>query len=260
MVRATVLVAATIVGLAGCAPVSSVNPFPADAVPDYQLGGAYDPPDGVTVVARDSTASPAPGVYSICYLNGFQTQPGAAWPDHLLVQGADGPITDPDWPDENILDVSTPEQRREIVDRIEPLILGCAEAGFDAVEFDNLESYTRSDGAFGLEEAVAAATALVAIAHRAGLAAGQKNTAELGERGRDEVGFDFAVVEECDQFSECAEFTDVYGVAVIDIEYTDALRRPFDEVCADPATPAATVLRDRGLAAPGDPAYEYTAC
>src|SRR4051794_25769058 len=37
---------------ASAAPVAGL---PADAVADYQLGGAYAPPSGVTVVVRDST-------------------------------------------------------------------------------------------------------------------------------------------------------------------------------------------------------------
>ena len=42
----------------------------------------------MTVVVRDSTDMPEPGLYSICYVNGFQTQPGAEWTVELLVDGA----------------------------------------------------------------------------------------------------------------------------------------------------------------------------
>ena len=49
---------------------------PPNAGFDYQLGGAYPPPPGVTVVSRDRTASPEPGLFNICYVNGFQVQPG----------------------------------------------------------------------------------------------------------------------------------------------------------------------------------------
>src|SRR5262247_2141813 len=51
---------------------------PENAGLDYQLGGAYPPPSGVQIVSRDRTASPAAGLYSICYVNGFQIQPGEA--------------------------------------------------------------------------------------------------------------------------------------------------------------------------------------
>lgn len=241
--------------LAGCSASNTV--FPAGAVADYQLGGAYPPPAGVTVVTRDSLEEPADGLYSICYVNGFQTQPGADWPDDLVVRDAAGErVVDENWPDEDIVDIRV----HGAAERILAMVDTCAEKGFDAVEFDNHDSYSRSDGALTLDDAVAFATVLTQHAHAAGLAVGQKNTGELGARGRDEVGFDFAVVEECDQFGECGTFTDVYGDRVIDIEYTDALRRPFSEVCEDAATPRTTILRDRGLAPLGDPGYVYEHC
>src|SRR6478736_3479936 len=74
---------------------------------DYQLGGAYEPPAGTAIVSRDSTDEPAPGLYNVCYVNGFQSQPGEAdaW-DGLLVEGDDGPLADPGWPDEYLFDTS----------------------------------------------------------------------------------------------------------------------------------------------------------
>ena len=242
-------------------PGTSPALFPAGAGFDYQLGGAYPPPPGVTVVARDSLDNPEPGLYSICYVNAFQTQPGAEWPDALVVLEASGArLVDPNWPDENIIDISTATKRVDAAARVMAMIDRCASAGFDAVEFDNLDSYTRSQGALTLDNAVDFATVLVAHAHELGLAAGQKNTGELGTRGRDDIGFDFAVLEECDQFDECASFTEVYGDGVIDIEYTDELRRPFAEVCADAATPASTILRDRNLSPAGSGDYVYESC
>lgn len=259
--------AALVVALAGCSATApalgpSAGPalFPADAVADYQLGGAYDPAPDVTIVARDSTERPAEGRYSICYVNGFQTQPGEEWPEALLLQVDGQPLADPGWPDEFLIDISTDEKRADAAARLAPALERCATAGFDAVEFDNLDSYTRSQGQLAVEDALAFAALLVEQAHALGLAAGQKNTAELGTRGRDEVGFDFAVVEECAQFDECSVYTDVYGPAVIAIEYEDALARPFAEVCADPATPPITVLRDRLLAPAGDPEHVFEHC
>ncbi len=255
------LVVLTLALTACAAPQGGPAAFPAGAVADYQLGGAYPPPAGVTVVTRDSLEAPASGLYSICYVNGFQTQPGADWPDDLVVLDAAGDrVVDPNWPDENIIDISTAEKRSQAAERLFPAIDGCGDKGFDAVEFDNLDSYTRSGGVLTLDDAVAFATLLVDRAHAEGLAAGQKNTGELGTRGRDDIGFDFAVVEECDQFEECASFTDVYGERVIDIEYTDELRRPFDEVCADAATPSSTILRDRDLTPEGSADYVYEHC
>jgi hypothetical protein len=136
----------------------------------------------------------------------------------------------------------------------------CADDGYDAVEFDNLDSYSRSEGAFGLDDAVAYATLLVDRAHAVGLAAAQKNTAELESRGRDEVGFDFAVVEECDAYDECPAFTEVYGDRVLAVEYSDELRDTFAGTCGRATTPASTVLRDRDLVGPDDPGYVSERC
>jgi len=248
-------------GLAVPSPRSAPQVFPAGSRVDYQLGGGYPPPPGVSVVTRDSLEPPAPGLYSICYVNGFQTQPKADWPDESVLRDASGArLVDPNWPDENIIDISTARKRADAEARIDAVTDRCAVAGFAAVEFDNLDSYTRSQGALTLDDAVAFATGLIAHAHGLGLAVGQKNTGELGARGRDDIGFDFAVVEGCDQFNECAAFVALYGERVIDIEYSDDLRRPFTEVCADRTTPWSTILRDRALSMVGGRDYVYQSC
>jgi len=237
---------------------------PAGARFDYQLGGASPVPDGAAVVARDSTEAPAADAYGVCYVNGFQTQPGVDWPRDLLVRLPGGePLVDPGWPDEHLLDIATDVNRQAIAARQAETITACADAGYQAVEFDNLDSWTRSEGAFDEEDAVAFATLLVAEAHDAGLAAAQKNSADLAARGRDEIGFDFAVTEECDLFDECDAFTDVYGGLVFDIEYTDDLRGTADEVCARVDaldTAPSTIVRDRDLVPADEPGYSYTAC
>jgi hypothetical protein len=63
-----------VLGIGIIAAVTVVLP-PVDVPADYQLGGAYPPPAGVGVVARDWREQPAAGAYGICYINGFQTQP-----------------------------------------------------------------------------------------------------------------------------------------------------------------------------------------
>ena len=248
-------------GAADPGRASGADLWPAGAGFDYQLGGASPVPDGVTVVARDSTDEPAGAGFDICYVNGFQTQPGAVWPESLLLHDASGGLlVDPGWPDEHLFDTSTAEAREALAELQAPVIDGCAAAGFDAVEFDNLDSYSRSDGALDLDDAVAFATLLVTRTHQAGLAAGQKNTAELEARGRDEIGFDFAVVEECDLYSECGAFTDVYGDGVLAIEYTDDLRDTVEGLCSRESTPRSTVVRDRDLVPADDPGYSFARC
>ncbi|MBO1901361.1 endo alpha-1,4 polygalactosaminidase [Leucobacter weissii] len=245
-------------------PVSSptiVLP-PVGAIPDYQLGGAYEPADEVGAVGRDRLAAPVEGAYSICYVNGFQTQPGEleTWPDELLLHDEGVPVMDPDWPDEALLDTSTAAKRARILDTVGPWISGCAADGFDAVEFDNLDSYTRSDGRLDLADNLALAASFAETAHAAGLAAGQKNAAEDAAQLRTSAGFDFALVEECAAWEECAAYADVYGDRVIDIEYTDRLPRSFAAMCRDPGSPRSMVLRDRALSAPDDPDHVFESC
>ncbi|MFI6579460.1 endo alpha-1,4 polygalactosaminidase [Nocardiopsis sp. NPDC050513] len=233
---------------------------------DYQLGGAYEPPSDVGAVVRDATDEPAPELYSVCYVNGFQTQPQERdmWvsehPDLLLRDGDGAFVVDPDWPDEFLLDVSTEERRAGIAEIVGATVEDCAERGFDAVEFDNLDSYTRSDGAFTADDALLLATELADGAHGLGLAVAQKNSAELAGRAREEAGFDLAVAEECVAYEECAAYTDVYGDAVLAVEYPDTLEIPFEEACADPDTPAGTILRDRDLVVPDEPGYLFETC
>ena len=243
----SVVAAVLLLLVTGC--TAATPSFPADGRVDYQLGGAWQPPADVTVVARDRTEPPLAGVYSICYVNGFQTQPGEAsfWLDEhpdLLVRDASGdPQIDPNWPDEMALDTSTVANRTALAGILGEWIDGCADDGYQSVEFDNLDSYTRFDG-LTRDGNVAFARLLVARVHERGLDAGQKNSAELGTVGRDVIGFDFAVSEECFVFDECALYTDVYGEKVIDIEYDDT---DLDGLCDYDGLPTLTVVRDRDL-------------
>ncbi len=230
---------------------------------DYQLGGAYSPPDGVAVVARDRTEARPDVDYAICYVNGFQTQPGeqADWPSSVLLRDESGdPVIDPDWPDEVLLDTRTSASRAAILEVVGPWIDGCSAAGYNAVEFDNLDTYTRSDGVLTRADAITLARAFVARAHADGLAAAQKNAAEDVVAMHAKAGFDFAVTEECAQFDECSAYTDVYGPHVLDIEYTDAQDVPITTLCRDRPDGMSAVLRDRDLVSPDDSAYVRQSC
>ncbi|MBU5422274.1 endo alpha-1,4 polygalactosaminidase [Cellulomonas hominis] len=240
---------------------------PAGVVVDYQLGGGYPPAEGVGGVVRDVTDVPAPGLWSGCYVNGFQTQPAErdTWlrdhPDLVLRDAAGEPVADGGWPDELLLDTRTAAARAAVAEVVGAQVRACAARGFGAVELDNLDSWTRSGGLLTEEGALDLAARLVAVAHEVGLAAGQKNAPDLGARGRDEAGFDFAMSEECLAYEECAAYTDVYGAAVLDVEYAGSA--PADDwaaACADPLRPPSTVLRDHDLGAPGDAGYVFDAC
>ncbi len=234
---------------------------PANGGLDYQLGGPYSPPNDVEVVVRDRTSAPDPGQYSICYVNGFQTQPDEA--DLWLTQHAelvlrdadDEPLIDPGWPDEMILDISTAEKRAAIGDIVGEWIDQCAGDGFHAVEIDNLDTYTRFADALTEEHAVAMARTFADRAHAAGLAIGQKNSAELvAQRG--ETALDFAVVEECNAFAECERFIAGYGDQVYVIEY----QREFFDAGCEQFPQLSIVLRDDQVTTPDSPDYVRDAC
>jgi hypothetical protein len=240
-------------------PVELVLP-PANGALDYQLGQAYPPPAGVVVVSRDREASPAPGLYNICYVNGFQTQPGerSFWleqhPDLLLRDGDGEIVIDPDW-NEMLLDITVPAKRGALADIVGGWMDGCAAAGFDAIEIDNLDTYSRSNGLIAQDHAVAFMRLLAERAHARGLPIAQKNAAELLGRVT-EMRTDFAVVEECNRWNECADFTAVYGDQVYVIEYR---RVDFEAGCRD-FPELSIVLRDLNLVGPGSSAYVYDGC
>jgi hypothetical protein len=233
---------------------------PPDGGLDYQLGEPYDPPRGVQIVSRDRNATPAPGLYNICYVNGFQAQPDEEdfWleqhPDLVLRDDEGNPVIDPDW-DEMLLDTSTPEKRNALADIVGGWIAGCRDAGFDAVEIDNLDTYSRSDGRLTQDDAVATMALFSAAAHDVGLAIAQKNSTEILARAG-EMGTDFAVAEECSTYSECGDYVDVYGDAVLMIEYEAP---DFATGCAE-FPGHSIVLRDLYLVGPGDGDYVFEAC
>jgi hypothetical protein len=243
-----VLLAAVACASTGCVQLPTAN---ADF--DYQLGGAYPPPAGVSVVARDRTEAPAAGLYGICYVNGFQTQPGEGdwWltehPDLVLRDDGGDPVIDPGWPDEMLLDVTTDARRDAIAAIVGGWIDGCRDAGYQAVEIDNLDTYSRSGGRISEDDAVATAARFAARAHAAGLAIAQKNSLEIIGR-RAEMGFDFAVAEECGRYDECGDYVASYGSRVLVIEYRAA---DFRRTCAAWGHRLGVVLRDRALAPAG---------
>ncbi|MEU9228898.1 endo alpha-1,4 polygalactosaminidase [Streptomyces massasporeus] len=227
---------------------------------DYQIGGAYTPPKNVAVVSRDRAAKPARGLYNICYVNAFQTQPDAlGWwqknhPDLLLRDGAKKPVRDEDW-GEVLLDTSTANKRTRLAKIVGGWIDGCAKRGFQAVEPDNLDSFERSGKRLTAQHNAAFAKLLAQRAHAAGLAIGQKNTTDLLPE-RKKIGFDFAVAEECGQYKECGDYATAYANRVYAIEYTNS---GYDRACKGWGGKLSIVQRDLDVSAPGG-SYRHRAC
>ena len=227
---------------------------------DYQLGGAYAPASGVAIVSRDRTEKPAAGLYNICYVNGFQAQPGERdfWlqqqPDLILRDKSSKPVIDKDW-NEMLLDVGTDEKRKRLAAIIGGWIAGCAADGFDAVEVDNLDSYARSGGRLQSDDAVAFIALLSRVAHQHKLAIAQKNSSELVNH-KGAMGTDFVVAEECSLYDECDTYRQSYGEHVLMIEYEQA---DFEKGCASYPNDS-VVLRDRDLVGKGRAGYVFDDC
>jgi hypothetical protein len=240
---------------------AGVEPPPGDTGFDLQLGGAYAPPADAGVVERDRTAPAPSGRYGVCYVNGFQTQDSEiGWwrrrHPELLLRAGGREVRDPDWP-ETLLDITTPAKRRALARIVGGWTDGCARSGYRAVELDNLDSWTRSRGAISRSHTRAMARLLVGRAHRAGLAVGQKNAVELITGARRPLDFDFAVVEECQQYRECDRYVRAYGDRVMEVEYRAGA---FRAACASRGSRISVVLRDRDLTVPGRPGYVRDAC
>lgn len=271
---------AGIIGACALAAVSpgetlaaSWTPPPQNASFDYQIGGDYRPPAGVRVLIRDwFSGRPARGLYSICYINAFQTQPddpGADrpderwnWPQDLVL---DELGDDPDWEGEYLVDIGSADKRRRAAAWLAPMIDRCAAKGFRGVEFDNLSSWTRFDGTamaskvpFGRADTVAFATLIARYAHGRGLAVAQKNVPEFDRRtSRTVIGFDFAVAEECGRYRECGRYTSLFGARVLDVEYEDA---GFRRACTSVGARISVVRRDVDVTRPGSPTYHHAGC
>ena len=133
------------------------------------------------------------------------------FPDDVLGRELD------DFPDERWLDI----RRLDVIGPIMAARLDvCRDKGFDAVEPDNVDAYANTSG-FPLTGAdqLAYNRFLADEAHARGLAIGLKN--DLEQVRALEPYFDFAVNEQCFQYSECSRLTPFIaaGKAVFGAEY-----------------------------------------
>jgi hypothetical protein len=238
---------------------------PANGRFDYQIGGAYRPSTSVRIVDRDRLDRPARGRYNVCYVNAFQTQPAdirwwKAKHGDLLLRKANGRyVVDGEW-DEILLDTSTAAKRARLASIVGGWINRCASRGYDAVEPDNLDSYSRSSKRLTRKDNVLFAKALARRAHAAGLAIAQKNDPSIAPKGR-RIGFDFAIAEECQVYDECGAFTSAYGRRVYELEYVDnGGAANFARACKARGAKISIVYRDRDVVPRGARGYVYKAC
>jgi hypothetical protein len=256
-VAAAALTAAGLVALAGTSSAAVTLP-PLAAPWDYQIGGAYPPPSGVKIVSRDNADAAASGQYNICYINAFQVNPGldGEWSGDLLLRDANGnKVIDPEWR-ETLLDIRTADKRTRVAAKIDGIIDNCASKGFQAVEPDNYDSYSRSKNLISTTQAQDYIKLLSGHAHAKGLAIAQKNTPDLAAN-RGANGLDFAVAEECGYYTECDAYTGPFGNRVVDVEYTNA---GLSKACASWRGTIGIVQRDQDVVPAGAGGYVRRTC
>ena len=198
----------------------------------WQLSGKVDSSVRAKVFDIDGEGSSralvkklqAKGARVICYISvgSWEEWRGdaASFTEEVKGRELDG------WPGERWLDVRRLDVLLPIMDR---RIAACRAKGFDAVEPDNMDGFANSTG-FPLtsSDQLAYNKAIARLAHRHGMGVGLKNDPD---HVRALVRhFDFAVVEECVAYGECAAWKPFIkaGKAVLHAEYTGSVAK----ICA----------------------------
>jgi len=176
--------------------------------------------DGVTLNSVSVAAIHATGGHAVCYVD------AGTWEDFRPDAGAypSSVLGLPNgWPGERWLDIRATSVLLPI---LQARVSKCVTAGFDAVEFDNVDGYTNDTG-FPLtaSDQLTFNTDLATMAHDAGLSVGLKN--DLGQLAQLQDDFDFAINEQCAQFHECSAYDgwEAAGKDVLEVEYHVSLRR-----------------------------------
>lgn len=170
-------------------------------VKDYAGNPAPDPKvydiDGFDNPASTVKALQDRGLKVICYISAGSSEDWrsdfAKFPAAVKGKPLDG------WPGENWLDIRA-------LDVLGPIMQArmdmCKQKGFVAMDFDNVDGYTQDSG-FPITAAhqLTYNKKLAEWAHERGLAAGLKNNIDQLEQLWQD--FDFAVNEQCNQYSEC---------------------------------------------------------
>src|SRR5579862_3216996 len=176
--------------------------------------------DGSALNSAAVSAIHAAGGHAICYVDAGTWEnwrPDAgAYPSSVMGL-SNG------WPGEKWLDI---RQTSVLLPIIDARVAKCVTAGFDAVEFDNVDGYTNDTG-FPLtaSDQLTFDTDLAGLAHARGLSVGLKN--DLDQLGQLQNVFDFAINEQCAQFHECSAYNGwvAAGKVVAEIEYHVAPRK-----------------------------------
>lgn len=175
--------------------------------------------DGRTPNAKAVQAVHAAGGKAICYVSAGTWEKwrpdAAAFP--AAVKGRKN-----GWPGEQWLDI---RDTAVLMPIMRARLQKCVQAGFDGVEWDNVDGYANRTG-FPLKEAdqLYFNAMLANMTHQAGLTVALKNTVELVPQLA--PYFDYAVNEECQAYNECGVYTDAFvqqAKAVFQVEYSGTM-------------------------------------
>jgi hypothetical protein len=226
-IAVVIVVLALVLCVAAPASAARWQPQPTTAPWQWQLQGKIDTSVAAAVYEIDGFETPRATVAKlhrlgrrvVCYLDVGSWESyrpdASAFPPSVLGNAYSG------YPDERWLDI-----RR--IDRLAPILRKrfdiCARKGFDAVEPDNIAGYENKTG-FPLSgrDQLRFNRWVAREVHRRGMSVALKNDPE--QVGQLLEHFDFAVVEECFAYDECARFSPFVeaGKAVFEAEYQRAL-------------------------------------
>jgi hypothetical protein len=217
---------------------------PAHASWQWQLDGRLDTSvnarvydiDGFAASKRTVQRLHRAGRYVVCYID------VGTWENWRPDRGrfpAAALGADNGWPGERWLDV---RRRKALAPVLSSRVAMCAHKGFDAIEPDNVDGYTNDTG-FPLtaHDQLAFNRWVARTAHRHGLAVALKN--DLEQASALAPSFDFAVLEQCAQYRECASARPFLraGKAVFDAEYA----RATSSFCAETKRLGISAIRKR---------------
>jgi hypothetical protein len=193
---------------AGAAVSPSVFDF--DLFVDQAITG-----NNTTLNTAGVNAAHAAGKSAICYVSAGSWENWRADADQFpasVLGNKNG------WPGEKWLDI---RQTGVLLPIMEARVQKCQQAGFDGVEWDNVDGYTNRTG-FPLTYAdqLNYDASLANLAHQYGLTVALKNDVEqLIDLA---PYFDYAVNEQCEQYNECGGYTTYFtnaGKTVFQVEY-----------------------------------------
>ena len=198
---------------------------------DYQIGGDYEPPAGVTRRVA-GTGSPASRSTVPTATRSATSTPSRPSPTRRTSTARTSDRTgrpsscwselgdDPNWGGEYLVDLSTAtRQRAAAVDHVAPMIDTVRDKGFAAVELDNLDSWTSTSRCRSVRTRPSPTPSCSPTTPtRPASPSAQKNTPELGAEtlaGRDRVRLRHRRGVR-GRTTSAPDYTDVFGANVID--------------------------------------------